>query len=153
MLGNTAVAMRQRVLSACGHATQMIPGGLVLSIWRSIPVIPLAQSNVNTLLPCRIRSRDEDNNDILKTKDADDRRSGCGRMVCRKCCFEHPQRSEFIVPYHTLWAHIQDLVSGAIACLDCSTKQPAPQTEESNALTHGAWNPDHSLTCNLMATC
>ena len=67
--------------------------------------IPLAQRNANTLSPCRIRSRDEDSDDILKTKDADNTRSGCGQMVCRKCCFEHPQRSESIVPYHALWAH------------------------------------------------
>lgn len=114
---------------------------------------PLAQSNVNSLSPRRRRSRDEDSDNISRAKDVDNGRSGCGQMVCRTCCFEHPQRSESIVSYHALWAHKQDLVSGAIACLDCSKKQPTPQTDESNASIHGTRNTDHSLTCSLMASC
>ena len=57
------------------------------------PPSPLSQSITNASSPCRRRRRDEDSDNIVvKTKDAANRRSGCGQMVCRMCCFEHPQR-------------------------------------------------------------
>ncbi|KAF8487625.1 hypothetical protein F5888DRAFT_126806 [Russula emetica] len=86
--------------------------------------IPLSQSNTNNSSPRRRRPRDEDSDDVLKSKDVNSERSGCGQMVCRMCCFEHPQ-------------------SGNVACLDCSAKQLAPQTHESNASMQGARNSDH----------
>ncbi|KAF8465459.1 hypothetical protein DFH94DRAFT_783415 [Russula ochroleuca] len=95
------------------------PGSLNLVL--DSTTIPPFQSNANTSR--RRRSRGEDSDDILKTKDVDNERSGCGQTVCRKCCFEHPQ-------------------SGSIACLDCSEKQLALQTHES---MHGARKPDHCL--------
>jgi hypothetical protein len=113
------------------------PGSLNLVL--DSTTIPPFQSNANTSR--RRRSRGEDSDDILKTKDVDNERSGCGQTVCRKCCFEHPQRSDSIEP--TIHARlIQDMVSGSIACLDCSEKQLALQTHES---MHGARKPDHCL--------
>ncbi|KAI0275800.1 hypothetical protein BGY98DRAFT_989946 [Russula aff. rugulosa BPL654] len=92
--------------------------------------IPLSESNTNNSSPpCRRRPRDEDSDNVSKSTDVDSERSGCGQMMCRACCFEHPQ-------------------SGAIACLDCSEKQLAPQTHESNASMAGARNSDHSLTAS-----
>ncbi|KAN0114217.1 hypothetical protein V8E52_007015 [Russula decolorans] len=88
--------------------------------------IPLSQSNTNNSSPRRRRPCDEDSDNVSQSKDVDSERSGCGQMVCRTCCFEHPQ-------------------SGAVACLDCSAKQLAPQTHESNGSMQGARNSDHSL--------
>lgn len=91
--------------------------------------IPRFQSNTNTSR--RRRPRDEDSDNIFRMKDVDNDRSGCGQMVCRKCCFEHPQRSDSLEL--TIRSRlIQDLVSGAIACLDCSEKQLALKTHQSN---------------------
>ena len=94
--------------------------------------IPLSQSNTNNSSPRRRRTRDEDSDNVSQSKDMDGEQSGCGQTVCRTCCFEHPQRSESIEP-HCAPQLIQDLFSGAVACLDCSAKQLAPQTHESNA--------------------
>jgi hypothetical protein len=110
--------------------------------------IPLSESNTNNSSPpCRRRPRDEDSDNVSKSTDVDSERSGCGQMMCRACCFEHPQRSESIEPHRTPQL-IQDLFSGAIACLDCSEKRLAPQTHESNASMPGARNSDHSLTAS-----
>ncbi|SRR5216684_895102 len=69
-------------------------------------IIPLSQCNTNNSSPRRRRPRDEDCDDILKTKDVDSGQSGCGQTVCRTCCFEHPQRSESIEPHGALLAYI-----------------------------------------------
>ncbi len=64
---------------------------------------PLSQSNKNISCLRRRRPRDEDSDNVLKTKEVDDGRTGCGRAVCRTCCLEHPQRSESSgPPCHTL---------------------------------------------------
>ena len=86
--------------------------------------IPPFQSNTNTSR--RRHPRDEDSDIIFKMKDVDNEQSGCGQMVCQNCCFEHPQRSESLEHIIRSWL-IQDLVSGAITCLDCSEKQLALQ--------------------------
>lgn len=55
--------------------------------------IPLSQSNTNNSSPPRRRRpRDEYNDNIPKSKDVGSERPGCGQVVCRTCCFEHPQR-------------------------------------------------------------
>ena len=61
--------------------------------------IPLSQSNTNNSSPRRRRPCDEDSDNVSQSKDMDSERSGCGQMVCRTCCFEHPQRSEPIEPH------------------------------------------------------
>ena len=91
---------------------------------------PLSQSNTNNSSPNRRRLRDEDNENTLKAKDVDSGRSGCGQMVCRTCCFEHPQRSESID--RTVYSRlIWNLFSGIVACLGCSVKPLALQSHES----------------------
>ena len=105
---------------------------------------PLSQSNTNNSSPRRRRPCDEDSDNVSQSKDVDSERSGCGQMVCRMCCFEHPQRSEPIEP-HRASQLIQDLFSGAVACLDCSAKQLAPQTYESNGSMQEARNSNQSL--------
>ena len=104
--------------------------------------IPLSQSNTNNSSPRRRRPRDEGSDSVSKLVDSE--RSGCGQLVCRTCCFEHPQRSESIETHRTPRL-IRDLFSGAVACLDCSAKELAPQTYEPNASMQGARNSDHSL--------
>jgi hypothetical protein len=111
--------------------------------------ISLSQSNTNNSSPPRRRRpRDEDSDNVSKSKSkskgVDSERSGCGQMVCRTCCFEHPQRSESVEPHRTPQL-LQNLFSGAVACFDCSAKQLAPQAHESNASTQRARNSEHSL--------
>ncbi|KAI0247522.1 hypothetical protein BJV78DRAFT_1244625 [Lactifluus subvellereus] len=94
------------------------------------PPSPLSQSITNASSPCRRRRRDEDSDSIVvKTRDAGNGRSGCGQMVCRMCCFEHPQ-------------------SGIVACLDCSAKQRARQTHDPDASIHETLNLDYDLTAS-----
>lgn len=110
--------------------------------WNST-AIPLSQNNTNNSSTRRRRPREEDSDN--KSKNVDSERSGCGQTVCRTCCFEHPQRSEFIFEPHRTHRLMQDLFSGAISCLDCSANQLAPQTHEPNAAMQAARNSDHSL--------
>jgi len=95
--------------STCAICLRTCTGGPVSSPrWASFlnlgcdsTAIPLSQSNTNNSSPHRRRSRDEDSDNVSQSKDVDSERSGCGQMVCRTCCFEHPQRSESIEPHRT----------------------------------------------------
>jgi hypothetical protein len=95
--------------------------GQSLNLGCDSTAIPLSQSNTNNSSQRRRRPRDEDSDNVSQSKDVDSEQSGCGQMVCRTCCFEHPQRSEPIEP-HREPQLIQDLFSGAVACMDCSAK-------------------------------
>jgi len=88
--------------------------------------VPFSQSNKNIPSLRQRRPRDDDNDNMLKTKEVDDGRTGCGQVVCRTCCFEDPQ-------------------SGIVACLDCSAKQRALQTHDSDNSMHGTLTSDHNL--------
>jgi hypothetical protein len=80
--------------STCAICVRACTGGPIPGRTGSLspPPSPLSRSITNASSPCRRRRRDEDSDTVLKTKDADNGRSSCGKMVCRMCCFEHPQR-------------------------------------------------------------
>jgi len=129
-----------------------LPGVLNLPL-DSIP-FPLSPNNKHASSIRRRRPHDEDSDNMLKTKEVDDGRTGpgCGQVVCRMCCFEHPQRYDTIKPSTNLFAHIQNVFainnSGVVACLDYSAKQGALQTHDSgsDASMHGVLDPaDHQL--------
>jgi hypothetical protein len=126
-----------------------LPGVLNLLL-DSIP-LPLSPNNKHTSSMRRRRPHDEDGDHMLKTKEVDDGRTGpgCGQVVCRTCCFEHPQRYEPIKHSVDLFANMQNLFainnSGVVACLDCSAKQGVLQTHDSDASTPGVLSPDHKL--------
>ena len=138
--------------STCAICLRTCTGDAVSSLgWTSslnpgcdLTAIPLSQSDTNNSYPRRRRPREEDSDKVSQSKDVDNERSGCGHMVCRTCCFEHPQRSEYIES-HRAPQLIQDLFSGVAACLDCSAKQLAPQTHQSNTSMQEARNSNHSL--------
>jgi len=88
----SSCAICLRTCTSDSTTTPRSPGSLNLPL-DSI-VSPLSQCNKNTSPLRGRRPRDDDNDNMLKTKEVDDGRTGCGQVVCRTCCFEDPQRSE-----------------------------------------------------------
>jgi len=125
--GVPSCAICLRTCTSDSVASPRLPGALNLPLDSNAFPFSLSIYNKDTSsLLCRRRPREEDSDDVLKTKEVGDGPTGCGQVVCRTCCFEHPQ-------------------SGAVACLDCSEEQDVFQTHDSDASIHGVLNPDHNL--------
>jgi hypothetical protein len=146
--GVPSCAICLRTCTSDSGASPRLPGALNLPLDSNAFPFSLNNKNTSSLLRRR-RPRDEDSDGVLKTKEVGDGRAGCGQVVCRTCCFEHPQRSEPIKPSISFFTNIQNVFaiddSGAVACLDCSEEQGVLQTHDSDASIHGELNPDHNL--------